>query len=390
MDSTLLILGDNFDQIDKCLTFAEIICIVNRMSLYTNRIGLALLLLLALPVAAEDTSPTPETIPLIAVDSYAPTALWTRVFIEYFIPEVDRRLARHGRYQIRWNKAFGGSIAKTRGVLDALQYDLADIGIVTTPYHPDKVPFHNLPYVTPLVTTDIGLVATTMSELVDKYPVLASAWRAHRVVYLTTAGSIDTYQILTNYPVSTLDDFRGRKIAGVGLNLRYVTGLDASPVNSGISDWYNNLATGLVDGIVGWAEGSIAYRLYEVAPYMVDVRLGAVSTKAVIVNERTWETLPAEVQVVLQETADDYRDELARETDRLAAQSRIEFVEHGGTIIPLTPEQRREWSLSMPNLAEDWADDMEQRGFPGHAILADYMEIMRQNKQPIVRHWDRE
>ena len=49
----------------------------------------------------------------------------------------------------------------------------------------------------------------------------------------------------------------GRKIAGVGLNLRLLTGLDAAPVNSGISDWYNNLATGLVDGIIGWIEGSI-------------------------------------------------------------------------------------------------------------------------------------
>lgn len=120
----------------------------------------ALLLAVAgglLPAASRAAEP--QVIPLIAIDSYAPTALWTLVFIEYFIPEVDRRLAETGHYKIRWNKAFGGTIAKTRGVLDALQYDLADIGIVTTPYHPDKVPFYNLPYVTPLVTTDIGLVA---------------------------------------------------------------------------------------------------------------------------------------------------------------------------------------------------------------------------------------
>jgi len=333
---------------------------------------------------------TATVIPLTAIDSYAPTALWTLVFIDYFMPEVDRRLAESGNFRIKWNKAFGGTIAKTRGVLDALQYDLADIGIVTTPYHPDKVPFHNLPYVTPLVTADIGLVARTMSELVERYPELAEQWHDYGQVYLTTAGSIDTYQVLTNYPVSSLEDFRGRKIAGVGLNLRYLTGLDASPVNSGISDWYNNLATGLVDGIIGWVEGSIAYRLYEVAPYLVDVRLGAVSTKVISVNARTWATLPDEVQAVLRETAADYRDELARETDRRAARSRIEYVERGGTIIPLSPEQRRAWATGLPNIAQEWADDMEARGLPGHAILRDYMEMMRANNQPIVRHWDRE
>jgi len=340
------------------------------------------------PAIAQDEGP--EEIPLIAVDAYATTALWTLVFVQYFIPEVDRRLAETGNYRIRWNKAFGGTIAKTRGVLDSLQHDLADIGIVTTPYHPDKVPFHNLPYATPLVTSDIGLVARTMSQLVDKYPILAEQWLDHRLVFLTTAGSIDTYQVLTNYEVKTLDDFKGRKIAGVGLNLRFLTGLDASPVNSGISDWYNNLATGLVDGIIGWIEGSIAYRLYEVAPYMVDVRLGAVATKAIVVNDRTWARLPGEVKTVLLETAADYRDELARETDRRAARSTQEYLEHGGSILTLTDEQRRAWAMGLPNIADDWVEDMEQRGLPGRAILEDYMDIMRANDQPIMRHWDRE
>jgi C4-dicarboxylate-binding protein DctP len=343
---------------------------------------------LALPVSAQQKEP--EVIPLIAVDSYATTALWTLVFVEYFIPEVDRRLAETGNYKIRWNKAFGGTIAKTRGVLDSLQYDLADIGIITTPYHPDKVPFHNLPYATPLVSSDIGLVARTMSELVRKYPVLADQWKTYKLIFLTTAGSIDTYQVFTNYEVKTLEDFKGRKIAGVGLNLRLLTGLDAAAVNSGISDWYNNLATGLIDGLIGWIEGTVAYRLYEVAPYMVDVRLGAVPTKSIVVNERTWGRLPEEVKTVLIEAAADYRDELAAETERRAARSTQEYLNLGGKILRLTDEQRREWAMGLPNIAKEWADDMEEHGMPGHAILRDYMDIMRANDQPIMRHWDRE
>ena len=142
----------------------------------------------AAPAIAQDKEP--EIIPMIAVDSYATTALWTLVFVEYFIPEVDRRLAETGNYRIRWNKAFGGTIAKTRGVLDSMEHDLADIGIITTPYHPDKVPFHNLPYATPLVTSDIGLVARTMSELVKKYPVLSEQWAKHRLIFLPGADQL--------------------------------------------------------------------------------------------------------------------------------------------------------------------------------------------------------
>lgn len=332
----------------------------------------------------------PEVIQLTAIDSYAPTALWVRVFLDYFIPEVDRRLAEKGNYQIKWNKAFGGTIAKTRGVLEALQYDLADIGIITTPYHPDKVPFYNIPYVTPYVTSDIGLVGRTVHGLVERYPELRREWEDYRIVYLTAAGSIDTYQLLLTDEPSVDEGLQGAKIGGVGLNLRYVEGMGATPVNSGLSDWYNNMSTGLLDGIVGWAEASISYKLYEVAPYILDVKLGAVTSKVVGVNQRTWDRLPVEVREVILSSAIDYRNELARETDRRAAKSLEQFVAAGGKIIPMTSEERREWALALPNLAQEWADVMESRGIPGHQILKEYMDVMRANDQPIMRHWDRE
>jgi hypothetical protein len=41
-------------------------------------------------------------------------------------------------------------------------------------------------------------------------------------------------------------------------------------------------------------------------------------------------------------------------------------------------------------MAIEWAETLESQGLPGRRILADYMDIMRANDQPIVRHWDRE
>ena len=333
---------------------------------------------------------TQEIVPLTVIDAYAPTALWVRVFLDYYMPEVDRRLAETGNYEIDWNRAFGGTVAKTGGVLEALQYGLADIGIITSPFHPDKIPFFNISYVTPLVTADIGLVARTVDELVAKYPELQEQWDDFNQVFLTAAGAIDTYQVLMNEPIETLEDFRGSKICGVGLNLRYVQGLGSAAVSSNLGDFYNNISTGLTDGTVAWAEAAVAYKLYEVAPYMIDIRLGAVTSKVVTMNRRSWESLPGEVSRVLLETAIDYRDELALETDRRAESSRHEFVEQGGTIQPLTDEQRRVWAESLPNMAQEWAEDLEERGLPGKQILRDYMDIMRANNQPIVRHWDRE
>jgi TRAP-type C4-dicarboxylate transport system substrate-binding protein len=123
---------------------------------------------------------------------------------------------------------------------------------------------------------------------------------------------------------------------------------------------------------------------------MVDARLGAVPTKAIVVNERTWSKLPEEVRIILREVSADYRDELARETDRRSAVSRIRYLDEGGQILVLTDNQRRQWAMGLPNIAKDWVEDMEARGLPGSEILREYMDIMRENDQPIMRHWDRE
>ena len=344
----------------------------------------------AAPLTIGGVSRAQEVIPMTVIDAYAPTALWVRVFMNYFMPEVDRRLAETDNYEIDWISAFGGTVAKTGGVLEAIQYGLADIGIITSPYHPDKVPFYNISYVTPLVTADIGLVARSVHEIVDRYPELRQEWDDYNQVFLTAAGAIDTYQVLMSEPIESLEDFRGKKICGIGLNLRYVQGLGAAAVSSNLGDFYNNIATGLTEGTVAWAESAVAYKLYEVAPYMIDIRLGAVTSKVITMNRRTWNQLPDEVRDVLVETAIDYRDELARETDRRAQSSREEFVAQGGTIQPLTSEQRQIWAASLPNMAKEWAEDLEERGLPGRQILRDYMDIMRAHNQPIVRHWDRE
>jgi hypothetical protein len=66
------------------------------------------------------------------------------------------------------------------------------------------------------------------------------------------------------------------------------------------------------------------------------------------------------------------------------------FKEKGGTIYDMSKEQRRAWARSMPNVAKGWAEGLEKKGIPGKAILASYMETMRDANQKILRQWDKE
>ena len=330
-----------------------------------------------------------QTVPITVVSGYPPTALWVETFLTHFIPEADRLLGVTGRYEIDWNTPFG-SLTRPSGAFEAVQYGVADIGIITTSFHSDKIPFYNISYVTPFVTTDIGLVVRTVSDLHDRYPALKELWGDYRQVYLVAAGLVDTYQALMNKPIGALSDFRGQRMSGIGMNLRYFEGLGAVAVSSGLADFYNNLATGLTDGAIVWPEAIVSFKLYEVGPWLIDARLGAVSSVAISANERTWERLPDELRQALLAAAEVYRDALALETVRRSERAMESFQTLGGSVIELSDGQRRTWAASVPELADAWVADIERRGLPGGELMAAYMDIMRANNQPIMRHWDRE
>ena len=65
-------------------------------------------------------------------------------------------------------------------------------------------------------------------------------------------------------------------------------------------------------------------------------------------------------------------------------------IDRAKRLTTVSEEQRRAWAASVPDLANAWVDDIENRGLPGRELLNDYMETMRENGQPIMRIWDRQ
>lgn len=338
----------------------------------------------AAPAAAQ------QTINLTAIDGYPIRAMWVKEFAEFYIPEVDKRLAAGGKYKIRWNQAWGGQIVKPRGVLEGLQRGLGDIGVVTTPFHTDKAPMQALAYVTPFVTSDPSLVARTLDALAHKYPAVMNEFAAYNQVYLTTAVVLDSYQLFTKAPVKQLADLKGLKVNGAGTNLRYLDGLGATGVAGPLTTYYNNLQTGIVDGAFLWPEAAVSFKLVEVAPHMLKADLGSVNTKVISVNAERWKKLPPEVKKVLQDVAIAYRDRLAEIAATKGKSSEAAYVKAGGTITSMSDDARAAWAKGLPNLAKEWAAKMDGQGKPGSQVLAAYMNALRGAGAKPLRDWDRE
>lgn len=339
---------------------------------------------LALPASAQ------QTINLTAIDGYPARAMWVKEFSEFFIPEVDKRLAAAGnKYKIRWNQAWGGQIVKPRGVLEGLQRGLGDIGVVTTPFHTDKAPIQALAYVTPFATSNPLVVARAMDKLAQDYPAVKQEFTSYNQVYLTTGAVLDSYELFSKEPVKTLADFKGLKVNGAGTNLRSLDGLGATGVSGSLTSYYNNLQTGVVSAAILWPEAAVSFKLAEVAPFMLKTDMGSVNSKVISANAESWKKLPDEVKKVIQEVAYAYRDHLAAVATAKGKSSEQAYVKAGGTIHVMSASERAAWIKGMPNLAKEWAAKLDGEGKPGSKMLSAYMDALRAAGEKPARNWDK-
>jgi len=353
----------------------------------TFRVSVIALALALVPAVAN----AQQVIKLTAIDGYPPRALWTKLFIEYYIPEVDKRLAKSGKYKIDWLQAWGGQIVKPRGVLDGIKNKLGDIGIVTTVFHASKLPLNNLPYYTPFSSRNPRIVSRVMDSLMDKYPEFQKQFDAQNQVVLTNYSSIDNYGVFTKEPVNKVSDIKGLKILAAGPNALYIKAVGGVNVLSNLTQQYNDLKTGVADGTVIWPEATITFKLVEVAPYYFETDFGTGVNKSITVNKEVWASLPDEVKKVLKEVAVDYREKMAQAALDLADVSIKKFKAAGGKVRSLTEAEKKHWADTMPNIAMDLAKDVEKRdGYPATKILSAYMNALRAAGEKPIRNWDRE
>lgn len=290
-----------------------------------------------------------------------------------------------------WQESYGGSIVKPKGVLEGVKLGLGDIGIVTTIFHSSKLPSQAISAVTPFVAADSVAVAKAVDEIAKEFPTMQKEFAKQNQVYLATGVVLDTYQVFSKDPITSSNDIEGSKVAGAGMNLRYLEGINgAAGVRGGLTDFYNMLDTGLVDKAMLWPEAAKTFKIAEVAPHMLAVDLGAVNSKTVTVNADYWKSLPDEVKTALQDVALMYRDHVAGIAMERAAASRDAYVAAGGTITEASAEDRAAWAAAMPNIAMEWSANLDGKGEPGTDMLKAYLAKLEAAGYTGVRDWTAE
>ena len=349
---------------------------------------------LALPVLSLTPAPADAakklTITVISGNThhYAPIG----AVIKAFMPKVDEILAKTGNYKVSWIKGFGGQVVKVRGELEGVQTGLSDLGIVPGPFHPSKLSLYQIGYVTPFTSVDLPTTTAAMGKLLATYPEMGKQAERFNQSVLGLAGTAENYAIWTKKKITRVEDLKGMKIGAVGSNAPWVSSVGGVPVIlKGLATVYSSLKTGVYEGSVLWQQVMAAFKFCEVTPHQLNTGFGAISNALLTANKDSWKKMPGEVQAAIKTASATWTAGADAATLGGAKWGAgVCNKKFGQTTTTLTAEQRKKWAFAMPNVAQAWAKRQDKAGLPGTKMLKTFMDYMRDNKQIVVRNWDKE
>jgi len=330
-------------------------------------------ILAALAVAAfAATAPAKaETFNLTMASSHPTVVPWVGQLSTLVVAETNKRLEAMGSEdRVEWTESYGGALYGFKDTLEAVGDGLTDAGWVGTLWEGSKMPLQNMTYFTPFVSDDLVATLKIMNELHREVPELQKAWDDQNVVFLGASG-VETYHLLTNFPVNSLKDLDGRKILAPGPSANWLKHLGAVPVNGALPTYYNQVQTGVADGMVVILTGAFPNKHYEVAPYVTLVGIGAQMTGGLGINKDVWDGLSDDVRKVLTELGEEYTVAHAEEVMQRYDSFLAKLPEVGATVTPLSADDIAAWADGLPNLAQGWVDANADKG--AAAVLEAYM-----------------
>ncbi|MGH7324551.1 MAG: TRAP transporter substrate-binding protein [Candidatus Rokuibacteriota bacterium] len=324
---------------------------------------LALALGLAIPAAAQDV------IKLKLSHFVPPTHNHHVAVLVPWVEEVKKRT--NGKVEITIFP--GASLCKPQQQYDCARDGIADIAFAVTGWSPGRFPLTSvveLPFMMRTAATGSQMLA----DLWDKY--LKQEYQDVHVLYMNVhpAGHIHT----SNKPVRSLDDFKGMKIrtptATVGDLLEM---MGAAKVGMPINQVYESMSNRVIDGFVVPYEVIPPMKLAEVSKYHTEVGMYTTAF-ATMMNKKKYESLPADVRRVLDETTSakaGYWKKVGALWDGAEAPGKKAVLDRKNEVYVVSKEDRKKWRDAVRGLDDKWTGEVDKKGLPGKAILKEAREL---------------
>jgi C4-dicarboxylate-binding protein DctP len=306
----------------------------------------------------------------LRIASGHPTAnTYVHLMNTFFVPEVTKRVAARTKHKVEFIEGYGGSIVKVADTLEGVQSGIIDIGGYCFCFEPSNLPLHAFQIMLPFGTMSPVKSVTLARSVYDKVPYMSKVFEDKYNQILLGLIADNGYNLGTNFEWKSVSDLKGRKLAGAGLNLKWLEYAGAVPVQSSLPDAYTSMKTGVYDGWIMFPSGYVNFKLHEVGKYYTEIGFGAITWHGLTINKNRWSRLPKDVQQILSEVGREYEKLTGTVNEENYPKQLEQLKKVGATVRQLPDTVRVEWASSLKGWPQEKAAELDKAGLPGSQVL---------------------
>ena len=293
--------------------------------------------------------------------NFPPAPTFPCVQMERWKKEVEKRAG--GKVAI--NTYPGGTLLGAKAMMDGVIAGQADIGCLCMAYQPGRF------IVTNATALPVGFPNATVASL--------SLWDLYKKnkpeefakVKVLTMFTCAPANIYAKVPVKNLDDLKGLELRASGGVAQVLKALGATPVGMPQSETPEALQKGVVKGAASSLETLMDFKYAELCKY-VTIFNGPIYPFAVVMNMDKWNSLPKDVQKVMDDLAmeqawwtGNYMDNHVKESIEWSKKN------YNIEITRLTQKELAKWNKLLKPITAKWSEKAKAKGLPTRTILKD-------------------
>lgn len=305
-----------------------------------------------------------ETIRL-SYANFPPASTFPSVQMERWKEAVEERT----NGQVKIDTYPGGGLLGARNMFRGVIQGQADIGNICMSYQPGVFPMTTVLEL-PFGFTSSEVASVVLWDLYEKY----QPKEFEQVKVLTMFGTAPS-NLMTKEPVRNLADLKGLEIRASGTASRILEILGAVPVDMPMSETPEALQKGMVKGLLSSLEVLLDFNFAAYTPYQTRLDL-QVYPFAVIMNMDKWNSLPEDVQKVMEELKLEQAIWTGKYMDAQVGKS-LQYARdnYDNQMFELTAEEYSEIDQKLEFLKEEWQQEAVKNGLPADEILADLLRL---------------
>jgi len=270
----------------------------------------------------------------------------------------------------------GGTLAKARGMKDAIVSGMSTFGFIVNVGHTKDWPLtHAIMLPTLGFPNSLeGMIGAgkALYKVYTEFPEIQEE-HAHPKLKVISAMTTGPYMYQGKKPVHVPSDFKGLKIASFSPMSEIVKGGGGTPVSSPLPQVYMNLQTGVINGsLTSWSSVQ-TFKFWEVVKNFTDYDLGRIFNM-ICVNLDTWNSLSRDHQDLIVQLIPQANRKGAELMSSNEAKAKANAVANGATVYTPKGAERAQWDDLAQSIEKKWVADMNAKGFKNAQKIVDRLK----------------